>query len=114
MRTAALLAALALLVAAGAAGAARPRCSADPAVAARFVVPAPPFAARVVSVRRLSIPPGEPKGRGPAYKRLYAVTFLAVKGNAVLPGGHRYTQFAYVARTSTSAVWCFSKGGSGP
>ena len=93
---------------------ARPRCSFNPQVAARYIIPPPPFSARVVSVRRAKLPPGEPVGRGPAFKRLYAVTFHVLKGNAVLPRGHRYVQFAYITRKSMTAPWCFLKGGSGP
>lgn len=92
----------------------RARCSTDPQVAARYVVPPPPFVARIISVERQPLPSGEPTGGGSNFKRLYAVTFFAVKGNAVLPGGHRFTQFAYVGRTSAGARWCFLKGGSGP
>jgi hypothetical protein len=90
------------------------RCSASPEVAARFVIPPPPFGARLVGVRRQQLPPSEPAGRGPSSKRLYLVSFYVSKGNAVLPAGHRYSQFAYVSRTSTSQPWCFLKGGSGP
>lgn len=90
------------------------RCSANPAIAARFVIPPPPFGARLTSVVRHDLPPSEPVGRGPSYKRLYLVTFYVSKGNAVLPGGHAYSQFAYVERTSTTESWCFLKGGSGP
>lgn len=92
----------------------RSRCSTEPQLAVRYIVPPPPFVARIVAVERRPLPASEPVGGGPAYKRLYAVTFYAVKGNAVLPSGHRYTQFAYVTRTSTSGRWCFLKGGSGP
>jgi hypothetical protein len=92
----------------------RARCSRLPQVAARYIVPPPPFVARVVSVERRPLPPSEPAGRGPSFKRLYLVTFYAVEGNAVLPGAHRYEQFAYVIRKSASAAWCFLKGGSGP
>jgi hypothetical protein len=109
-----LLAAMLALVLSGAAAGARARCSPDPALAARYIVPPPPFAARVVSVARRAIPSFEPAGRGPRFKRLYVVTFFAVKGNAVLPSGHRYTQFAYVSRKTATAPWCFLKGGSGP
>ena len=90
------------------------RCSPTPQVAARYVVPPAPFVARIISVKRQPLPVFEPAGGGPNLKRLYQVTFYAVKGNAVLPSGHRYTQFAYVARKSASARWCFLKGGSGP
>ena len=90
-----------------------PRCF-KPALAAEYIVPPSPFRARVVSVRRLELPPGEPVGRGPSFKRLYVVSFDVIKGNAVLPAGHRYSQFAYVTRKSTAAPWCFLKGGSGP
>lgn len=90
------------------------RCSANPAVAARFVIPPPPFGARLTSVVRHDLPPSEPPGRGPVYKRLYLVTFYVSKGNAVLAGGHSYSQFAYVDRTSATESWCFLKGGSGP
>lgn len=90
------------------------RCSASAAVAARFVVPPPPFGARLLSVLRRDVPPSEPLGAGPAYKRLYLVTFYVSKGNAVLPAGRRYSQYAYVGRSSTTAPWCFLKGGSGP
>lgn len=92
----------------------RPRCSTDPTVAARFVIPPPPFSVRDVTVTRQAMPPGEPAGGGASFKRLYAVRFFVVKGNAVLPAGHTFTQFAYVARQLTSAPWCFLKGGSGP
>ena len=93
---------------------ARPRCSSDPKVAAQYVIPPPPFRARVVSVRRWKMPADEPVGGGPAYKRLYRVTFDVLKGNAVLPAGHRYSQYSYVTRKTTTAAWCFQKGGSGP
>lgn len=92
----------------------RSRCSTRPQLAARSIVPPPPFVARIVSVARRPLPASEPAGGGPGHKRLYEVTFYAVKGNAVLPTGHRYTQFAYVTRTSASGSWCFLKGGSGP
>jgi hypothetical protein len=92
----------------------RPRCSAVPVVAARYIVPPPPFAARVVSVRRRAVPAGEPREGGSRFKRLYLVTFAVSRGNAVLPAGHRYSQFAYVMRNSAQAPWCFLKGGSGP
>jgi hypothetical protein len=92
----------------------RARCSPNPQVAARYIVPPAPFLARIVFVKRQPLPPSETAGGGQNFKRLYAVTFDAVKGNAVLPSGHRYTQFAYVARKTTSADWCFLKGGSGP
>lgn len=74
-------------------------CAATPQRAALHVIPPKPFVARVVSVRRMS-------------KGLYRVTFDAVRGNAVLPSGHRYTQFAHVVRRGTR--WCFVGGGSGP
>jgi hypothetical protein len=92
----------------------RARCSTNPQVAARYIVPPAPFVARIISVKRQPLPVPEPAGGGPNLKRLYQVTFDAVKGNAVLPSGHRYTQFAYVARKTTNARWCFLKGGSGP
>ena len=92
----------------------RPRCSADPRVAARYVIPPPPFKVSVVTVDRATMPSSEPKGRGPDFKRLYRVAFNVLRGNPVLEAGHRYTQFAYVSRTSTNAQWCFLKGGSGP
>ena len=109
-------AALALATAAPASAppSSRSRCSTQPQLAARYIVPPPPFVARIVSVARRPLPAFEPTGGGPGHKRLYAVTFYAVKGNAVLPTGHRYTQFAYVKRTSASGRWCFLKGGSGP
>jgi hypothetical protein len=91
-----------------------PRCSVEPQAAAQYVIPRAPFVARVVSVRRSKLPPFEPAGRGPLFKRLYLVTFDALRGNAVLPSGHRYSQFAYLTRTSSSGPWCFLKGGSGP
>jgi hypothetical protein len=109
-----LAAGTALAISSGKALTRRARCSPSPQVAAEFVIPPAPFRARVVSVRRTALPPGEPAGRGPRFKRLYRVTFVAVKGNAVLPAGHRYTQFAYVTRKTGSAPWCFLKGGSGP
>ena len=93
---------------------ARPRCSADARTAAVFVIPPAPFKARVVSVKQLALPEGEPAGRGRALERLYEVTFDALVGNAVLPSRHRYSQFAYVSRRRTGAPWCFLKGGSGP
>jgi len=92
----------------------RPKCSTDPEVAAAYVIPPPPFSVRSLVVQRTAMPASEPKGRGPEYKRLYRVVFSVVRGNAVLPAGHRFTQFAYVGRASTSAKWCFVKGGSGP
>jgi hypothetical protein len=91
-----------------------PRCSAQPQVAARYVIPPPPFAARVVSVRQTAVPAGEPTGGGQQLKRLYRVTFDVVKGNAVLESGRRFTQFAYVSRKLAAAPWCYLKGGSGP
>ncbi|HKB95131.1 MAG TPA: hypothetical protein VKC62_12990 [Gaiellaceae bacterium] len=114
MRIAVLAATLVLLALPVSTSAARARCSTSPTTAARFIVPPPPFVGRVVAVARRPMPPFEPKGRGPAFKRLYLVTFLAVKGNAVLPTGHRYSQFAYVSRPNIKARWCFLKGGSGP
>lgn len=87
------------------------RCSASPAIAARFVIPPPPFGARLISVRRHDLPPSEPN---PALKRLYTVTFYVSKGNAALAAGRRYSQFAYVSRSSAADPWCFLKGGSGP
>lgn len=93
---------------------ARPRCSSNPKVAAEYIIPPPPFRARVVSVCRWKMPADEPVGGGPAYKRLYRVTFDVLKGNAVLPAGHRYSQYSYVTRKTTTAAWCFQKGGSGP
>ncbi len=93
---------------------ARPRCSPDPEVAAEHIIPPPPFSVRDIAVHRLAMPPSEPKGKGPSYKRLYSVRFYAVRANAVLPAGHTYTQFSYVSRQSTGAPWCFLKGGSGP
>ncbi|MGZ4392770.1 MAG: hypothetical protein ACXVRK_11730 [Gaiellaceae bacterium] len=96
------------------AGNARVRCSTDPQMAARYIIPPPPFVARIIVVKRQTIPAGEPSDGGPNHMRLYRVTFEAVKGNAVLPSGHRYTQYAYVVRKTTTAPWCFLKGGSGP
>ena len=90
------------------------RCSTLPQRAALYVVPRPPFVAHVLSVRREPLPSFEPRGGGPALKRLYHITFFAVHGNVVLPSGHRYEEFAYVVRRSTTARWCFLKGGSGP
>jgi hypothetical protein len=92
----------------------RARCSRLPQRAAEFIIPPAPFVARVASVERAPFPPSEPADGGASYKRLYRVTFYAIKGNAVLPTGHRYTQFAYVSRKTTTARWCFLKGGSGP
>ena len=92
----------------------RPRCSADPTVAARYIIPPPPFSVRGVVVLRIAPPPSEPAGKGSNFKRLYRVRFTVVHGNAVLPAGYTYTQFAYVSRASTTAPWCFLKGGSGP
>lgn len=92
----------------------RPRCSLNPAAAAEFVIPPAPFAATDIVVEQIALPPGEPAGGGASLKRLYRVRFLAVTGNAVLPTGHTYTQFSYVSRATTSAPWCFLKGGSGP
>ena len=83
------------------------RCSSSPSVAAKYVIPPPPFVARLVSVHRQALPATDTR-------RLYRVTFFAVHGNAVLPTGHRYTQFAYVARKTPTARWCFVGGGSGP
>jgi hypothetical protein len=96
------------------AGETRARCSTDPQTTARYIIPPPPFVARIIIVKRQTIPAGEPSGGGPNHKRLYSVTFDALKGNAVLPSGHRYTQYAYVVRRTTTAPWCFLKGGSGP
>jgi hypothetical protein len=98
----------------GAATRAQPRCSASPEVAAKYVIPPPPFRVRTVTVQRIAMPPGEPKGKGPNFKRLYRVSFYVVEGNPVLPAGHRYTQFSYVGRESIRAAWCWMKGGSGP
>jgi hypothetical protein len=98
----------------GPSSAGRPRCATSPTVAAAYVIPPAPFKARLVSVSRLRLPPAEPTGRGPAFKRLYRVSFQVIRGNAVLPAGHRYAQFAYVTRKSRAARWCFLKGGSGP
>ena len=78
-----------------------------------LIVPPPPFVARIAFLARRQLRLRANSG-GPNHKRLYAVTFYAVKGNAVLPGGHRYTQFAYVTRTNANGRWCFRKGGSGP
>jgi hypothetical protein len=80
------------------------RCATTAAGAASYVIPPAPFVARLVSVQRL------PRASGAS--RLYRVTFHAVRGNAVLPSGHTYTQFAYVAR-GAAGRWCFLKGGSG-
>jgi hypothetical protein len=110
----ALFAAVLVLLAPPASASAHTRCSSSPAAAARLIVPPPPFVGRVGRIVQRPIPAFEPKGRGPAYKRLYLVSFYAVKGNAVLPTGHTYHQFAYVSRARTSAPWCFLKGGSGP
>jgi hypothetical protein len=98
----------------GAATRAQPRCAASPQVAAKYVIPPPPFRVRTVTVLRMAMPASEPKGKGPNFKRLYRVSFYVVEGNPVLPAGHRYTQFSYVSRESTRAAWCFLKGGSGP
>jgi hypothetical protein len=114
MRVLVLLAIAGATAAAAAAPAARVRCSPDPQVAARYIVPPPPFAARVVSVRRWKLPAAEPRGRGPGYKRLYLVSFHVTRGNVVLPAGHTYDQFAYVTRKTLHTKWCFLKGGSGP
>ncbi len=92
----------------------RPRCSSNPAIAAQYVIPPPPFRVRDIATKQIALPPGEPAGGGPTLKRLYRVSFSVVVGNAVLPAGHRYTQFAYVNRQVTTAAWCFLKGGSGP
>lgn len=94
--------------------AARPRCSADPGVAARFVIPPAPFLVRGVAVTRAPMPAPEPVDGGPSHKRLYAVRFFVVRGNAVLAAGRAYTQFAYVARPGPGTPWCYLKGGSGP
>lgn len=91
-----------------------PRCSTQPQIAAEYIIPPPPFAARIVSVRQIALSPGEPAAGGPQLKRLYRVTFDVVKGNPVLESGRRFTQFAYVSRKLTTAPWCFLKGGSGP
>ncbi len=96
------------------AAAARPRCSKDPKIAAEYVIPPLPFQVRAIGVQRIAMPASEPKGNGPNFKRLYQVSFYVVRGNAVLPAGHRYTQFAYISRASFRAQWCFLKGGSGP
>ena len=91
-----------------------PRCSAQPRAAAEYVIPPPPFVPRVISVRRMALPAGESLAGAPQRKRLYRVTFDVRTGNAVLPAGHRYSQFAYISRTKITAPWCFLKGGSGP
>ena len=83
-----------------------PRCSWSASVAAQYVIPPPPFAARLISGHRQAL--------AASGKRLYRVTFFALRGNAVLPSGHRYTQYAYVARSSPGARWCFVSGGSAP
>lgn len=93
---------------------ARPRCSPNPTVAARDIIPPPPFSVTKVTVQQMALPKGEPTGGGPTLKRLYRVAFTVVHGNAVLAAGHRFTQFAYVTRSSPSASWCFLKGGSAP
>ena len=71
-----------------AASEARQRCSTNPTISARFIVPPAPFKAGVTSVRRRALPAGEPSGGGPMLKRLYLVTFHVTRGNAVLPAGH--------------------------
>jgi hypothetical protein len=90
-----------------------PRCSAQPQAAAEYVIPPPPFVPRIISVRKIALPAGEPLAGGPLLKRLYRVTFDVRTGNAVLPAGHRYSQFAYISRKKITAPWCFLKGGSG-
>lgn len=60
------------------------------------------------------LPAADPADGGPGLRRLYAVRFYVVCGNAVLPAGRACTQFAYVARQRASAPWCYRKGGSGP
>ena len=80
-----------------------PRCSALPQAAAEYVIPPPPFVPRIVSVRTLALPTGEPVAGGPLLKRLYRVTFDVRTGNAVLPAGYRYSQFAYVGRKKITA-----------
>ncbi|MDA8291041.1 MAG: hypothetical protein M0Z33_05090 [Actinomycetota bacterium] len=93
---------------------ARPRCSTDPTVAARFGIPPPPFAVRAVSVARDALPSSEARSTGASYERLYRVSFTVTSGNAVLPAGHRYTQFSYVVRSSTRRMsrdsWNFGDG----
>jgi hypothetical protein len=93
---------------------ARPKCSNDPKVAAEYIIPPSPFKVSGVVAQQTAMPPSQSKGKGTELERLYQVSFEVVHGNPVLPAGHRYTQFAYVERASSSAEWCFFKGGSGP
>lgn len=89
-------------------------CSSDSDVAATFIVPPPPFKARIVSIRRMPMPPTSSVKAAYPYSRLYAVTFRVLVGNAVLPPGHAYTQFAYVGQRFLGGRWCLVAGGSGP
>ncbi len=91
-------------------------CATDSRAVATSIIPPAPFKARVISVRQMS-PPQTSSVRASFHHplRLYRVTFRALVGNAVLPSGHTYTQFAYVGQPMPPAGrWCFLSGGSGP
>jgi hypothetical protein len=94
----------------------RKECSPDSEIAAGYIVPPAPFKARVVWVRQAPVP--VPSSLGASYEyplRLYRVSFHVMVGNAVLPAGHTYVQFAYVGQPMPPAGrWCFVAGGSGP
>jgi hypothetical protein len=90
-------------------------CSPEAEVAAGYIVPPAPFKARVISVRQMPVPAtSNLKATFHRPLRLYRVTFRVLVGNAVLPAGHTYTQFAYVGQPMPSGRWCFVGGGSGP
>jgi hypothetical protein len=90
-------------------------CSSDSDVAAAFIVPPSPFKARIVSIRRMPMPPTSSVVKAAYLRfRLYSVTFRVLVGNAVLPPAHTYTQFAYVGQRVLGGRWCLVGGGSGP
>jgi hypothetical protein len=91
-------------------------CATDSRVVATAIVPPAPFKARVISVRQMSLPQTSSVRASFHHPlRLYRVTFRALRGNAVLPSGHTYAQFAYVGQPVPPAGrWCFLSGGSGP
>ena len=60
--------------------------------------------------------PASPSIDAPSYHplRLNRVTFRVSSGNAVLPAGHTYTQYAHVGRAYAGGRWCFVAGVSAP
>lgn len=91
-------------------------CAAESDVAAEYVVPPLPFKARMISVRQMPLPATSDVKHAYPHRpvRLYRVVFRALVGNAVLPSGHTYAQFAYVTQLMPAGRWCFVAGGSGP